>query len=128
MAALSRRCCLAGQTSHPTFFQVVDSGNIPALIEFMTEDAVFRYGSQPPVQGRQAIYAYMSSLKTAVVTHHQVLHSWNHGDSLVVQGEATFDLPNNGHKVLPFVDVFHLRDKKIYDYRIYIDPTPLFMG
>lgn len=109
----------------PTFFQVVDSGNIPALTEFLAEDAVFRYGSQPPVQGRQAIFSYMNALKTTVVTHHVALHSWNHGDSLVVQGEVTFELPNQGNKVLPFVDVFHLRDKKIYDYRIYIDPTPL---
>jgi hypothetical protein len=41
---------------------------------------------------------------------------------------GTFDFPNGGHKVLPFVDVFHLRNKKIYDYRIYIDPTPLLGG
>lgn len=109
----------------PTFFQVIDSGDLNALTEFLSEDAVFRYGSQPPVTGRQAIYNYMSLLKTSVVSHHQALHSWNHGDSLVVQGEVTFDLPNHQNKVLPFVDVFHMRDKKIYDYRIYIDPTPL---
>jgi ketosteroid isomerase-like protein len=110
----------------PTFFEVVDSGDIDALVAFLTEDAVFRYGSQPPVQGRAAIHAYMSAIQSPIITRHEVLHTWKNDDSLVVQGEVTFRPPTGSELRLPFMDVFHLRQKKISDYRIYIDPTPLF--
>jgi ketosteroid isomerase-like protein len=112
----------------PTFFEVVDAGDINTLVEFLTEDAVFRYGSQPPVKGRAAIHSYMTAIKSPMVSHHEVLHTWKNDDSLVVQGEVTLTSPKGTDLRLPFMDVFHLRQKKIYDYRIYIDPTPLFMG
>jgi uncharacterized protein (TIGR02246 family) len=110
-----------------TLFRAIDAKDAEAFVRHLTEDAVFSYGSQPPVEGRDAIRAYVAAffdmfaaLEHSIANVHEVAP-----DLAVLEGQVTYrrrDLPDVS---IPFANVFKLRNGKIRDYRIYIDPSPL---
>jgi limonene-1,2-epoxide hydrolase len=99
-----------------------------AFLSFLTEDAVFVYGSQDPVKGRDAVRAYVAGFfATLERLEHTVEDEWAIDEERVafVQGNVTYGLPNGRSVSIPFLNLFRLRDDKIAEYRVYVDPTPL---
>lgn len=101
----------------------LDSGKFAS---FLTEDAVFRYGSNAPVHGRQAIQDYVTGFfGTLDSLRHRLLAEWESGDAVICEGEVTYTLPGGKEVTVPFANVFGMQDSKIKEYKIYVDPTPL---
>ena len=110
-----------------SLFRAIDTKDAEAFVGHLTEDAVFSYGSQPAVEGRTAIRDYVAAFfdMFAGLEHH--IHNVHHlaPDRAVVEGLVTYRRNDDAHVTLPFANVFRLRDGKIREYRIYIDPSPL---
>ena len=104
----------------------IDAQDAGKFASYLTEDVVFRYGSSPPVHGRQAVQDYVADFfGTLDSLRHQLFAEWRNGDALICEGEVTYTLPGGKAVTVPFVNVFGMQNSKIKDYKIYIDPTPL---
>jgi uncharacterized protein (TIGR02246 family) len=108
-------------------FAAIDGKDARRFAERLTRDAVFVYGSQPPVRGRAAIEAAVRDFFSAFSgLEHRVaeVHAAS-SDLVVVEGEVTYHRQALPSVTVPFANVLRLDDGLIADYRIYIDPTPL---
>ena len=104
----------------------IDAQDAGKFASFLTEDVVFRYGSNPPVHGRQAVHDFVAGFFGSLdALRHRLSAEWENGDALICEGEVTYTLPGGEEVTVPFVNVFGMRNSKIKDYKIYIDPTPL---
>ncbi|HPR63003.1 MAG TPA: nuclear transport factor 2 family protein [Thermoanaerobaculia bacterium] len=108
-------------------FSAIDRKDMDGFVQFLSEDAIFRYGSQPAAVGRAQI---RDALKGFFSMIHSLSHSlhriWANGEWITVQGEVTYTLSSGASITLPFVDLFLMTGPKVREYLIYIDPAPLF--
>jgi ketosteroid isomerase-like protein len=108
-------------------FAAIDAQDGAAFVSFLTDDAVFRFGSAPPVQGRVAVQAAVESFFDSIAgLSHAVDRTLGDGDTVVCEGEVTYTRHDGGEVVVPFVDVFEYQGDLIAEYKIYIDISPLY--
>ena len=108
-------------------FAAIDRQDAAAFVAFLTEDAVFRFGSAPVVQGRDAIRAAVDGFfGTIAACSHDVHKTLASGSTLVCEGEVTYCRQNDTEITLPFTDVFEYDGNLISQYKIYIDINPLY--
>jgi ketosteroid isomerase-like protein len=106
--------------------KTVDSKDSGAFSSHLTDDAVFRYGSQEPVKGRQAIRDYVEGFfGTVAALEHRPIETWEGESSLVCRGEVTYTKLDGAQVTVPFTNVLKLDGQRVHDYLVYIDPTPL---
>jgi hypothetical protein len=104
----------------------IDAMNAEKFVSFMTEDGEFRYGSSDPVIGKKAIEEYVGHFFGMFQgLRHRPIGSWSHPDAVFVQGEVTYIKHDGSDVTLPFLNCLKMRDDKIREYLIYIDPTPM---
>lgn len=116
------------QTEFPLskLFRSIDQMDADGFMSFLTDDAVFRYGSQQPVEGGEAIHGYVAEFFGMFDgLRHRLIDAWEGDDSVVCQGEVTYLKKDGSETTLPFVNVFRLEGDKIHDYLVHIDPSPL---
>jgi ketosteroid isomerase-like protein len=109
-------------------FRTIDRRDAAGFTRHLTDDARFRYGSQPAVEGHEAIEAAVAAFLSGFrELRHELREVWEIPDrqTVFVQGEAAYTLPNGTRVELPFLNLFRLRGKLIVDYLVYADPTPL---
>ena len=107
-------------------FKAIDAKDTDSFLTYLTEDAVFRFGSQEAVSGRAAIGDYVSGFfGTLKALQHRVTETWEGDNSLVCQGEVTYTKLDGTNVTLPFVNVFRFVEDRVHDYLIHIDPSPL---
>ena len=107
-------------------FESIDGKRTQQFLSFLTEDALFRYGSNPPAVGHAAIGATVEQFFGSIRScSHRLVRSWEEPNSVVCQGEVQYVRLDGRSLTLPFCNVFELRGDKISRYEIYIDPTPL---
>jgi ketosteroid isomerase-like protein len=108
-------------------FRAIDARDGAAFVSFLTEDAVFRFGSAPPVDGRDAIKASVEAFfgSIAGLAHH-VTKVVQDGDSLICEGEVTYERHDGSKVTLPFANVLDCEADLVRHYKIYMDATPLF--
>ena len=108
-------------------FAAIDRKDAKRFVEFLTDDAVFRFGSAPAVQGHAAIEEAVSGFFSAIAgCKHRLTASWSRAETFACEGDVTYTRHDGSKVTLPFADVFDLRGKMISGYRIYIDIAPLF--
>ncbi len=108
-------------------FAAIDSKDAPAFVGFLTEDAVFRFGSAPPVRGREAILAAVGGFfDTIAGCSHDIQKTLASGATLVCEGEVTYRRPDETEITLPFTDILEYDGDLIAQYKIYIDIGPLY--
>lgn len=110
-------------------FVAIDSKHSNTFVDFLTEDAVFRFGSSPAAVGRDNIEAGVSAFFASIDgSSHQIDKVLANGDTLVCEGEVTYTRLDDNEVSVPFVDVFELEGPLIREYKIYIDISPLYAG
>ena len=108
-------------------FAAIDSLDGDAFVAYLTENAVFRFGSAPPVQGRAAIKAAVEGFfGTIAGCTHAIDRTFADGDALVCEGEVTYRRHDGSEVTLPFTDIFDYESGLIASYRIFIDVAPLY--
>ena len=108
-------------------FAAIDAKDADRFVEFLTEDAVFRFGSAPPAAGREAIRQAVADFFASIAGLRHTLHqALSEGDTLVCEGEATYTRHDASEICLPFANVFEFDGSLIANYKIYSDIGPLF--
>lgn len=116
---------------HPSWviqlFQSIDRMDTKTFLTFLSDDAQFKFGNAPPAVGKtmigKAVDGFFQSIKA---TRHNILHTWEHPDAVICQGEVTYTRHDGSQLTLPFVNVFGMKGNVIKDYLIYIDIGPLY--
>lgn len=108
-------------------FAAIDSKDTQTFLEYLTDDALFRFGSAPAVRGaetiRSAVDGFFDTIKGS---SHTLTNTLVSGSTLVCEGEVTYQRLNGSELTLPFVNVFELGGELISHYKIYIDIAPLY--
>ena len=108
-------------------FAAIDSKNTEAFVGYLTEDAVFRFGSAPAVRGRDAIHAAVDGFFATIAgSSHDIKNTLSSGSTQVCEGEVTYRRLDGNEITLPFTDIFEYDGDLIAQYKIYIDIGPLY--
>lgn len=108
-------------------FEAIDAKDTERFSQFLTEDAAFRFGSAPTLEGRVEIGAGVDEFFAQVAgLRHVIGKVFEDGDSVACEGQVTYTRHDGSEITLPFVNVFELKDGLIADYKIYSDLGPLF--
>lgn len=108
-------------------FEAIDAQDGAAFVGYLTDDAVFRFGSSPAVQGRAAVQAAVEGFfGTIGGLAHSIDKTIRDRNTLVCEGEVTYTRHDGSTIAIPFVDVFEFQDGLIAEYKIYIDIGPLY--
>jgi limonene-1,2-epoxide hydrolase len=108
-------------------FAAIDRQDTAAFVGFLSDDAVFRFGSAPPVQGRDAVAAAVDGFfGTIAGLSHIVNKTLMRGSTQVCEGEVTYTRLDGTEITLPFTDIFEYEGELITHYKIYMDISPLY--
>lgn len=107
-------------------FDSIDTKDSRAFTSFLTSDAQFRYGSAAPVTGIAAIVEALDAFFASVASlSHRIVDIWDVSEHLICRGEVCYTRLDGSSVTAPFCNVLAIRDDKICQYDIYLDPTPL---
>lgn len=107
-------------------FAALDRGGVPAMFPWLADDLRFRFGSYPPGRGRQAFAEAWAGMSTRIrAMAHEVLESWEAGDTAICRGNVRYTLDDDRVVTLPFANVFKLRGGLIAEYLVYVDASPV---
>jgi ketosteroid isomerase-like protein len=108
-------------------FVAIDRRDSEQFLRFIAPEARFRFGSAPPVVGhdaiREAVGGFFASIAELSHTLKRVVSS---DSALLIEGEVTYTRHDSSEITLPFVNVLEIEDRRISDYKIYIDIGPLY--
>lgn len=104
----------------------IDSQDPDRFLGFLTPDARFRFGSIPAVEGASAIRGFLVPFFDGLESiQHRKSGFWEvAGDQAFLEGEVTYHYSNGREATVPFLNHFHLKDGRVHEYDIYVDPTP----
>ncbi len=108
-------------------FAAIDRKDTDAFVGYLTDDAVFRFGSAPEVAGRDAVAAAVGGFFGSIAgLSHAVNKVFWDGASQVCEGKVTYERHDGSTLTVPFVDVFEYEGDLISQYKIYIDIGDLY--
>ena len=108
-------------------FGTIDAADAAGFCAYLTEDALFRFGNAPPVQGRPAIEQAVSQFFASIRrSRHQLVRVWPAAHAVAVDGFVTYTRLDGTEITLPFADTMVLRGDRIAEYYIYLDIAPLY--
>ena len=111
----------------PKLFASIDAMDTESFLGFIHEDCTFRFGSSPPVKGRDGIRASVNDFFSMFAALRHDLGRIIAGDEAVAcEGDVTYTRHDGRVITLPFCNVFETDSGLITVYRIYIDIGPLF--
>jgi ketosteroid isomerase-like protein len=116
------------ETLLEAMFAALDRGDVPAYLEYLSEDAALRFGNNPPVVGRAAIKASLDDFyETFQWVRHDHVATWSRPDGAAVEADVTY-LPLDGSEARAHaVTICRFNEREaITDYRIFVDLAPLF--
>ena len=108
-------------------FAAIDARDMERFLGFLTDEARFRFGSAPSVQGREAIHSAVDGFFSTIAgLRHELTRTIAEGDVVVCEGNVTYTRHDATEITLPFVNVFEFDGELISVYKIYMDVGPLY--
>lgn len=108
-------------------FQAIDSKDTETFLDYLTEDASFRFGSSEAIAGRDTIRLAVDGFFSSIAgSTHALTKTLRDDDTIFCEGTVTYHRHDGSVVTVPFTDIFELADEHIADYKIYIDLAPLF--
>jgi ketosteroid isomerase-like protein len=111
-------------------FTTIDRMDTDGFVGFLTDDAILRFGSAPPVQGADNVRAAVGGFFAAIGGLSHELNYIQAADSrLLCEGEVTYERHNGSTVSLPFANVMELAEgtpRRIRHYKVYADYGPLW--
>ena len=108
-------------------FASIDAMDTESFLGFIAGDCTFRFGSSPPVTGREGIRASVNDFFSMFAGLRHDLQRIVAADSgIVCEGEVTYTHHDGRRVTVPFCNVFEADAGRISLYRIYIDLGPVF--
>ncbi len=110
-----------------SLFAAIDAKDTDTFLSFLTDDAVFRFGSAPSVTGQDAIREGVDGFFSSIAgSRHSIGNVIESGATLVSEGEVTYRRHDGSEITLPFTNVFEISGDLVSHYKIYIDIAPLY--
>ncbi len=108
-------------------FADIDAFDPDKFIAHLTPDAKFRFGNADPVTGRAAVKEGVAGFFSTIdgLTHH-ILHSWDLGDTTIVQIDVEYLRKDGKTVIVPNADILTFDGDLVRDWQIYIDLAPVF--
>jgi ketosteroid isomerase-like protein len=108
------------------FYRRVDALDLEGTLAGFAPDASMRYGSMPPMVGREAVHGGLTWLYTYYrsITH-EFRNVWVSDSTVVLEATVTYGHPDGREIALPVVSILEHRDGVVDDLRIFLDPTPI---
>jgi len=108
-------------------YKAVDSMDEQRLASFLTENCTFVYANSDPVIGRaNAAASSKKFLDLLAAIKHKLLEVWAFDNVIVSRIEVTYTRKDGSTLTIPAATIWRVRDRKIDEYRIYVDIGPLF--
>ena len=108
-------------------FTAIDAKDTERFLGFLTDEASFRFGSAPAVQGKEAIHSAVDGFFSSIASlGHELVRSVAEDDVVVCEGAVTYTRHDATTITLPFVNVFEFDGQLISNYKIYMDVGPLY--
>lgn len=110
-----------------SLFGRVDAKDPDGWLEYLSDDARFRFGNAPPLAGKDAIKDGVSSFFSSLsAIRHDIAEVWKSSDAVICRGEVTYTRLNGSTLTVPFANVFKLQpDGLVREYLIYADTSKL---
>lgn len=113
-------------------FRAIDEADSDAFLDFLTEDATFRFGNAPEVRGREAIAAAVEGFWGSIDgSEHALSACWTGPGVAVCHGIVTYTRHDGSTLTVPFADVFRLEEgrederPRLREYLIFADVSEL---
>lgn len=117
----------AADVNFGKLFASIDAMDTESFLSFIAEDCTFRFGSSPPVTGRDGIGASVNDFFSMFAAlRHDLMRVVADDNAIVCEGDVTYTRHDGSKITLPFANIFEVENKLITLYRIYIDIGPLF--
>jgi uncharacterized protein (TIGR02246 family) len=108
-------------------FRTIDAKDADGFAEFLTDDAIFRFGNGEPTRGRPAVREAVAGFFESVkALEHSVQESWAHRDTVVMHGKVTYTRHDGSRLQVPFANVFKLDGKRVREYLVFADVSQLW--
>jgi ketosteroid isomerase-like protein len=110
-------------------FAAVDERDVALVTPYLADDVELRFGNAEPVRGLADVQATSEQFNASLAgIRHEIVDLWEiPGEQVVVVLlEVHYKRLDGGELTLPCCNVFRLRDRRVYDYRIYMDVNPVF--
>ena len=121
---------MSSETTEVNFdklFASIDAMDAEGFVGFLTEHCTFRFGSAPPVTGRDGIRATVSEFFAMFAAlQHDVQRIVSDENGIACEGEVTYTHHDGRNVTVPFSNIFEAENGLISLYRIYIDMGPVF--
>jgi ketosteroid isomerase-like protein len=100
--------------------------DIAAFFALFTDDCQFRMANNEVIHGRDAIQAWVAQYLGSVAgMRHVILEEWAADDVAAVRVEVTYTMQNGTEFTLPALTRTRVRDGKVAEYLIFMDPSPV---
>ena len=108
-------------------FEAIDQFDAQRFASFMTEDATFRFGNIPAVEGRPQIEAFVDGFfKSIKAIHHDQLEVWEAEGVWLMNGRVTYTRHDDSSLQVYFSNTFKMHEDKIRKYYIFVDTSALY--
>ena len=109
-----------------SLYTAVDAFNAQGVVDHVTEDVQFQLGNFEPITGREAVKdsnaAFFATIKAM---RHTIKGVWSDGDTAICDGTVHYTRLDQSEHEVPFAAHLGLRDKKIADYKVFVDISEL---
>lgn len=110
-----------------SLFHAIDTKDTEAFMRFIAHDARFQFANFPAAVGvaavREAVAGFFASVASL---EHTVRNAWTVPGHVVCRGTVSYTRHDARVVKLDFCNVLALDGDSVADYRVYIDPAPLF--
>jgi ketosteroid isomerase-like protein len=108
-------------------FRAIDTSDVGAFAQFLAGDAVFTFGNQEPVRGRENVRNVVAGFFASIDgTRHDIAETWVQGESVIIRGAVTYTRKDRSTLTVPFANVLRMEGDLIKDYQIYVDTSQLY--
>ena len=114
------------------FFRAIDSMDVSTLTKAFAEEGTFRFGNSEPAVGQQQVEQSLSGFFSMIGgLSHEITGvwsgDWEGGEVKIVEAEVTYTRKDGTViQALPVTSTIRLEGDRIKDYRVFMDPSPLF--
>ena len=108
-------------------YRAIDARDVHACLEYVTDDASFRFGNAEPMIGRSAIGQGFGAFYAAVDgIHHHITHEWNDGEAKIIEAEVSYTRKDHRVVTVPAITVYRMAGHRVRQGQIFVDLAPVF--
>ncbi|MHC4843697.1 MAG: nuclear transport factor 2 family protein [Planctomycetota bacterium] len=108
-------------------FESIDAMDTKGFLDFLTDDARFRFGSAEVTVGKEAIERSIEDFFGQIKgLQHRIIETWSGPEAVICQGEVIYARYDDSQVTVPFVNIWSMEKDLIKEYLIYIDISPLY--